>query len=136
MIKKIIRIIHDLRIIFLLLIIFGFFGVVGINPVNLSQFLGAKFGQAIGMSVSIPENPFNKLALQLKEKEERLNAREAELAKRENVLTTSGVPAGNQDKLVFYLMIGIIILFILVVANYYLDYKRRQKEYNLNKPKQ
>jgi hypothetical protein len=108
------------------LIIFGFFGVIGINPINLSAFFGAKFGQAIGMSVSIPENPFNKLALQLQEKENSLNQREAELNKKADDLSAEKVD--NQNPLITYLMIGIIFLFILVMTNYYFDYKRRQAE--------
>ncbi len=128
MIKKIISFIHSLRIIFLIFIIIGFFGVIGINPVNLSEFLGAKFGQAIGMSVSIPENPFNKLALQLQEKENKLNQREIELNKKADELSAGKTE--SQNPIIIYLMLGIIFLFILVMANYYFDYKRRQAEKN------
>jgi hypothetical protein len=133
MIKKIISFVHSLRILFLVLIIFGFFGVIGINPVNLTEFFGAKFGQAIGMSVSIPENPFNKLALQLAEKENTLNQREIELNKKANELSAG--KTDDQNPLITYLMLGIIFLFILVMVNYYFDYKRRKSEtkYNLTK---
>jgi hypothetical protein len=134
MIKKIIGFIHSLRIVFLVFIICGFFGVVGINPVNLSEFLGAKFGQAIGMSVSVPENPFNKIALQLQEKENSLNQREIELNKRADELSAG--KSDSQNPLITYLMLGIFVLFILVLANYYLDFKRRKTEKNYSSVKQ
>jgi len=128
MIKKIIKFIHELRILFLILIIFGFFGVIGINPINVSQFFGAKLGEAVGMSVSVPENPFNKLALQLEEKENSLNVREVELQKREQNLDSGGVPIDGQKNVIVLLMVGIIVLFILVLVNYYLDYQRRKTD--------
>ena len=77
------------------------------------------------MSVSVPENPFNRLALQLKEKEERLNQKEIELSEREKDLRN--IKSG-QNRLVTGLLVGIVILFGLVILNYYLDWRRRKKE--------
>lgn len=129
MIKKTIRAIHDLRLLFLSIIIVSFFYVIGINPVNTSQFIGSKIGRAVGMSVSIPENPFNKLAVQLKEKEEILNQRENELNQKAEELNQKS--KNTQSPMIIALMIGIVILFLLVLINYYLDYRRRQTENTL-----
>ncbi len=110
---------------FFLTLIVLFFVFLSLNPINISQYFGARFGSAVGMSISVPENPFNKLALQLREKEDRLNQKERQLAKREAEL---GV-AQNQDQtfLLILLTAGIIVLFVLVIINYYLDFKRRRQ---------
>lgn len=126
MLKKTIKFIHTLRIFLLVFIVIAFFTVLGINPVNVSKFVGSKIGRAVGMSVSIPENPFNKLALQLKEKEAELDARERNLAGKELALNST---SGKQSNfIILALSIGIGILFILVVFNYYLDYRRKKKK--------
>ena len=124
MIKRTVKFIHNLRIYFFVLILISFFYYAGLNPVDISRFVGARIGSAVGMSVSVQENPFNKLALQLKEKEDKLNQREEDLAARESVLNT---PNTFQAKLILFLAIGITVLFILVIVNFYLDYKRRKK---------
>ena len=122
MLKKTIKFIHTLRVIFLVLIIIAFFTVIGINPVDVSKFVGSKIGRAVGMSISVPENPFNKLALQLKEKESQLAVREKELAAREQELNKTG----NQDTLIWLLITGIGVLFVLIFLNYFLDYRRKK----------
>jgi hypothetical protein len=127
MLSKFIKFIHELRLLFLLIIIVGFFSLIGLNPINITEFLGAKFGQAVGMSVSIPENPFNRIALQLKEKENNLNEREAALSAKEKQISQTEI-GGGQNNLMRVLIVGIIILFILVIVNYYLDYRRRKRE--------
>ncbi len=122
--KKIIKLIHAARVYFLIFITISFFYYLGLNPVDVGKFIGAKMGSAVGMSVSVPENPFNRLALQLKEKEERLNQKEMELSEREKALREAN---RGQERLVIGLTVGIVILFGLVLFNYYLDYRRRQK---------
>jgi len=129
MLKSIIKIIHTLRVFFLAFILIYFLLILGINPVDVGKFIGAKFGSAVGMSISVPENPFNRLALQLKEKEERLVQKEQELNQKESELDSAN--NFSQNKLVFILMVGIIILFVLVLLNYYFDYRRKKKAKNL-----
>jgi hypothetical protein len=123
MIKKTVKVIHSLRLAFLLVISLFFLFVIGLNPVDTTKFIGAKLGQAVGMTSSVPENPFNKLAVQLKEKENSLNQREMDLDAKEQALNEG---QGN-NYLILVLGIGIIVLFFLVSLNYYLDYKRRKK---------
>ncbi|HAM88803.1 MAG: hypothetical protein US93_C0002G0049 [Candidatus Falkowbacteria bacterium GW2011_GWD2_38_42] len=130
MLHKSISIIHQLRVYFLLAIIIVFFASAGINPVDVGIFYGSKVGSAVGMSSSVAENPFNKLALDLKnkenslsQKEQALNAREAELNSR------SGL---NQTVLLWVVIVGIFILFILIIINFILDYRRRKNEKNIS----
>ena len=122
MIRKTVNFIHSLRLYLLAIIIIGFFFVSGLNPVDISVFFGAKLGKAIGMSIGVPENPFNKLALELKQKEVELDQREKELIKREEGL--SKVKA-NGNWVLYGLAIGILILFVLVGVNFYFDRRRR-----------
>ena len=99
--------------------------MIGLSPVSITKFFGAKLGSAVGVSTSVPENPFNKLAGQLKQKEEELALREQELN-----LKAEELDSGNnsQDLLIIVLGIGIVVLFALVLLNYYLDYRRRKNE--------
>ena len=121
MLKPIIRFIHNLRVVFFVFIVVAFFAYLGLNPINVGQYFGAQVGSAVGMSVDIPENPFNKLALQLKEKEERLDQREKELEQREQELTASG---GTDNQTAFFIASGIMVLFFLLLANFYMDWRR------------
>ena len=126
MLHKTVSFVHKLRIYFLVIIVIGFFVVAGLNPVDVGVFFGAKFSSAIGMSTKIVENPFNKLALDLMNKEEKLNQIEEELNIREvNLNNTS---KSSQSLLLWLLIAGIFILFILVFVNFILDYKRKSKE--------
>ena len=124
MIKKTVKFIHSLRLYLLAVIIVGFFFVSGLNPVDISVFFGAKLGRAIGMSVGVPNNPFNKLALELKQKEVELDQREKDLIKQEEGLSGTGA---NDNLLIYGLGIGIFILFVLVGVNFYFDRRRRTR---------
>ena len=125
MLHKTISLVHKLRIYFLIIIIIGFFVAVGLNPVDIGVFLGAKIGSAVGLSTSVVENPFSRLALQLNEKEERLNKLEKELNKKEKSLGEYNKT--ENSRLLLWLMAGgIIVLFMLIALNYYLDWKRKK----------
>ncbi|MCK5212225.1 hypothetical protein KAJ89_05990, partial [Candidatus Parcubacteria bacterium] len=105
-----------------MMIVMSFLYVANLNPIDISVFLGAKMGSAIGMNISVPENPFNKLAFQLDEKEARLNEQEKKLDERADAL-------GVGDNIGLWLMIiafGIGVLFVLILFNFYLDIKRRR----------
>jgi len=132
MFHKTVSLVHKLRVYFLIIIIIGFFASIGINPVNVGVFFGAKIGSAIGMSTSVVENPFSRLAFQLSEKENRLNQKEKELDEKEKSLGEYG-KTENQPLLIWLMASGIVALFILIALNYYLDWKRKKikKNYNL-----
>lgn len=123
MFKRTVKIVHRLRIYFLLFSVIAFFYFLGTNPIQLGRYIGARFGDAVGLSVSVPENPFNKLALDLKEKEDRLAQMERELSVRKQALDETG-----PDRLIIILGATIFILFVLILLNYYLDYKRRKRD--------
>lgn len=124
MLKHTVSLIHRLRILFLIVITVSFMFVLGLNPIDISVFIGAKMGEAVGMKISVPENPFNKLAAELKEKENRLSEREEELNDRELALARQTI--AEQRTLIMVLAIGIVILFFLVIVNYILDFRRKK----------
>lgn len=123
MIKETFRMMHNLKVAFFLMIVIYFFAMIGVNPLDVGSFFGAKFGSAIGMSTSVAENPFNKLAVQLEQKEKALDIREQRVEKMERELT-SGFGYGG---IIYLLAAGVAILFFLLLINFYLDYKRRKK---------
>lgn len=89
-----------------------------ISPAAISQYLFAQVGSAIGMSTAVPPNPFNTLSRQLEEKEKALLEKEAGLAEKEELLAEK--TDGKN-----HLLIGGGILLILILLNFYLDYRRR-----------
>jgi|WetSurMetagenome_2_1015567.scaffolds.fasta_scaffold1612848_1 hypothetical protein len=131
MFNNIIKIIHTLRIFFFFLIFFTFLFILGLSPVDVGRYIGAQFGAAIdeskapNISATIPVNPINALALQLREKESKLTDREKGIDQRESDLVRA---ASLQSRLMWILTIGIIILFVLIIVNYIMDYQRRKLE--------
>ena len=91
----------------------SFFYLAGLNPIDIGVFFGAKMSSAIGMKVGVPENPFNKLAFDLKQKEERLDEREKELNQREKTIREIRDNNSN-DLLIIILGIGIGIFIVLI----------------------
>ncbi len=126
MIKKTIEHVHNLRIFFSALILVCFLSVIGLNPVDIGKYIGLKIVRAVDKSTataSIEPNPYNTLAKQLRDKQLALNDKEQVLTDKEAELLR--INAG-QNKIIFGLAAGIIILFILISMNYYLDYRRRK----------
>jgi hypothetical protein len=123
MFKKISKIGHELKIIFAALIIANLFMLAGKNPLDLAAFVGSKIGSAIGISSSVPPNPYNSVALQLKEKEARLDGLDTELKAREARLDEQLV----SQRTVIYALAGMVgLLFVLVLFNFYQDGKRKK----------
>lgn len=71
---------------------------------------------ATNISMSVEENPYNKVAAQLQQKEKNINEREALLNKYEKELQR-----GNMTLALF-----VLALFLLIMLNFYLDYHRRR----------
>jgi hypothetical protein len=121
MLKRTIKIIHRLRVYLLCFLMIGFFYYLGTNPIRIGRYIGARSGLSVSMSTSVPENPINKLALDLQQKENLLAQKEQELNDREKTLNS-----GHQNIFMIGLGIGIMVLFLLIMLNYYLDYRRRK----------
>ena len=126
MLKRLIKTIHYLRVYFLAFFVVALFYYIGLQPINVSKFIGAKLSSAVGMSTSVPENPFNKVALQLKEKEQSLNEKENSLYQREAELAKNQYSL--QTKLMKVMIAGIFVLLLLILFNYYLDYRRKKSQ--------
>ena len=126
MLKKTVKAVHRLRLYALCFLAVSFFYYLGANPIQVGKYIGARFGSSVGVSTSVPENPFNKLAADLKNKENRLVQKENELNEREQTLVAGS--DDQQSQLLLVLGAGIIVLFCLVLLNYYLDYQRQKRE--------
>lgn len=99
---------------------------LNVSPIAIGQYFIAQIGSGIGVSVSVPPNPFNALAQQLQEKEETLLEKEINLVERENLLTERIEEGRNKnDKTLNYLSIIGGVLLTLILLNFYFDYRRR-----------
>jgi len=129
MIKKTVKHIHNFRIAFFAFILFSFLYTVGVSPIDYTKYLGARFSSAVGVSssASVPANPMNTLAMQLKEKEDRLNIWESQLDRRETDLRSES--AVLENKVIWGMMMGIFVLFFLILLNYILDWHRKKVKY-------
>ena len=129
MLKKSVKHIHKFRIILFFFIVFSFLYTVGVSPIDYTKYLGARFSSAVGIgsTASVPANPMNTLALQLKEKESKLDTREMQLDKRE--LDLKSESSILQNKIIWGMIVGISILFILILLNFFLDWHRKKTRY-------
>ncbi len=93
-----------------------------VDPLDATRYLAARVGSATGTEVEVSENPYNTLAQQLREREEELDEREA-------VLLETLEERESDNRVVSNLMLGLIlVLFVLLFINFYLDYSTRKEE--------
>ncbi len=128
MFKKFFQWIRIVELFLLVLVIFSSLKVLGVNPWEFSRYVGARFTAAVGISstASVPPNPFNTLALQLKQKEE-------ELARREQLVEAKAAAIESpeyilRNRVIWVLIILVFSLIVLVLFNFYLDFRRRRQE--------
>ncbi len=76
----------------------------GINPVNIVKYFLAQASSEIGISVSVPPNPFNQMAQQLREKEFSLLEKEEELEQKETELGEKNISEGKN--IFLFLILG------------------------------
>lgn len=112
----------------------AFLFFLNINPADIGSFLGANIGGAVSTTInkaSVTENPFNKLALDLSKKEKELNRYEQLLLEREREIEGNSSLVSNKA----LMSIGALLaaLLILIILNFYFDYKRRKKTSRQNK---
>jgi preprotein translocase subunit SecF len=87
---------------------------------------------AMGVSTGVNDNPYNTTAQQLAEKEKRIKEQEMRLQQIEQkVISNSQV----SRQLMLTAVGGVIVLFVLIFINYYLDYQRQKREENGNDSK-
>lgn len=121
------KIVHNLKTYLLALIVLAYLYEVGVSPVDLGEYMAAKASLAYtstSMTATITPNPSNTLAAQLQEKEAMLKKKEAELAQKEAALNNVGNIWQNKSFLILFLMI--FALLFLIVANFFLDFKRQR----------
>ena len=83
---------------------------------------------AVGITVGVPPNPYNSIAQQLEAKQNELSDREQRLAELEkSSKPVSGGAAGTNDFATYSLGMS-VLLFMLVAANFYYDWRRARKE--------
>jgi len=98
--------------------------VFNVNPIAVSKYMIAQ----VGFTVSVPSNPFNTLAQQLGEKESDLIEKEKRLEQKETVLQEQAERESlDQKKTFLYLLLGGGLLLILIVLNFYFDYRRKTR---------
>ena len=82
----------------------------------------------IGVSAGVLPNKYNTLAQQLEETKQELDKREQKLIERKASLEVRASEGNTaQNKTVLYGIAISSVLFILVVINFYLDWRRRRK---------
>lgn len=91
-----------------------------IRPPAILNYLLAQVGSSVGMSLTVPENPFNTWAKQLQEKEENLNKREEAILKL--------IEKSERDSKIILVLVFIlsIVLFFFIFLNFYFDYQERK----------
>ena len=96
-----------------------------ISPIDLIAYSLASLGSSVGVSVSVPPNPYNTLGVQLQEWQKRLEEKEKILTQKEIELYQKSIFQGEIiSKLVVSLL---VIIFLLILINFYLDFKFRIK---------
>jgi hypothetical protein len=115
-------------VIFFLAILFSYFLLfLFLHPLNPVFFLGEKLSAAVGMtnSATVAENPINRLALQLDEKQKQLDEKEQVLNGRAAMLEAQNNLWNNG--LLLAILLALVTLGVLLTVNFYFD-RRREEE--------
>lgn len=99
--------------------------ILRIAPTDLVSYSLASLGSAVGVSVSVPPNPYNTIAVQLQDWQNKLIEKEKTLNQKELELRQKSVIQGEIISKLIVALLGII--FLLVLINFYLDFKFRVK---------
>lgn len=98
-----------------------------VEPLAAGHYLTAQISTAmgIGASASVPSNPFNSLVQQFQEREQMLSEKEKELQQKDAALQEQANERQNNQNWL------LIVLLILVLLNFYLDYRSRRTKLDL-----
>lgn len=103
-------------------------GLYSKTTAQLSVVTGNYLAAAVGVSVGVPENDVNVLTKKIAELETQVGAKDAQLRERELSLGLN-----SQDRTgtrVTMILAGIqLVLLVLIVVNYALDYVRGRRRY-------
>ncbi|MFA5831576.1 MAG: hypothetical protein WC878_07150 [Candidatus Paceibacterota bacterium] len=102
------------------LVVLSGYGVSSLGTVGFIK----QMSSAVGMTAGVPENEFNKLAQELKQKDTAITEREKALAERETIILREQ-KINNARLSALILVIG-LVLFSLILLNFYLDAKRKR----------
>lgn len=85
-----------------------------------------------GISATVPPNPINNWVQQLKEKEVKLSEKEKNLAEKETLMEKqilekiSAQQKSDKKAVMFYLVLAGLGIFLLILLNFYLDWRRNK----------
>ena len=111
----------------LLIILAGAFGAFLVAVSFGSPTTFKKMLADVGITVGVAPNPYNTLAAQLDQQQTQLNQQAADLAAREAAFASSTAEAAPSSPVLWYLMVAIAVLAILVLLNFYFDWRRRRE---------
>ena len=94
-----------------------------VNPGEIFHYFFASLGSNVGVSVSVPVNPYNKLATELREWQSQLEEREKTLNQKEADLAAKKYVQG--EVILKLILATLIIIFVLLFLNFYFDFKSR-----------
>jgi len=115
-------------VVFFLATVFSFcLFMMFLNPLHPLFFLGERLSAAtgVGNTASVPPNPINKLAMQLEEKERQLSDKERYLDERTLALERQN--SVWRDRVTLAVLSGLVLMFVLVLVNFYFDSKRSRE---------
>ena len=99
-------------------------GILYVTSEGLDRRVFKQLGNVVGMYASIEPNEYSMLAQEIKEKQAELDNREIAIAEKESVLADDR--ATNDRTAVVYVTVISSLLLVLVMLNFYLDWKRRK----------
>jgi hypothetical protein len=103
----------------ILFVALSIYGNLSLGPKEFARELGA----AVGASAGVLPNEYNTLAQSLLKKEAEVNQRAAALAEREAAVMRQGDE--KSTKLVFVVLSVGGLLLVLILLNFYLDWRRK-----------
>ena len=114
----------NITIAVVLMVIF-LFSVISIDSTFVKKFtynLTSQLGNAVGIVVGVPENPYSKLAQELDVYESEVKDREVILLQRELEVVQKENKTEKSNNLLL-ISVG-LLLSVLILVNFYLDWKR------------
>lgn len=86
-----------------------------------------QLGNAVGVSLGVPSNEYNKLAQELSTYEKNLQEREGDIALREQDVAVREEEVQKETRALIYASLFGVILLGLILLNFYMDWKRRRR---------